>query len=193
MPVYSDAAVEKLVIKQTAINTIDEAARAFDLLPSAIDELTDPLFPHIQRFLDSGFTASQFIERTIEARPDMKPRVFEPDDIEKAHKLFQTVTGRGKYRAEFGQDAYDAMATKLGVDPNPTKLSLPPLPKQREIDIATGKPKVKPHSTNPWADGYWPPQNAEAERLRIIKTSTRMAADLARSAGKTISSQPLRK
>ena len=59
--------------------------------------------------------------------------------------------------------------------------------KQRTKDSADTVKGAK----NPWSKEYRG-KDAEAERIRVIKSSTKLAAQLARAAGVTLSGQPLR-
>jgi hypothetical protein len=177
--------IDQLVQLEVSRTTLEAAAHQRGLRPEAIAEITEDDF--VQRFIDAQQPALTFLERLVTARPELLPVEHDPADLDKAREQFRTLKGRGEYLAAHGQQQYDETLKAVGGTVG--SLKIPDAPLDNSKGSGGGKKKSSGRVTNPWSPDF--KGDALAERVRIIKQSTKLAVSLAKSAGMRLDGQPL--
>lgn len=125
----------------------------------------------------------EFFKTEVPIPDELSERCFGPD-------AKSALTARGEAVRIYGEAAVLAEAKRRGFA---TLTELKPQPGPGKA--ADKKADTTDRKNNPWSDqmDFRTPEERLAKQISIIKTSAKMAGDLARAAGKTISNQPLRK
>ncbi|MCG2628846.1 hypothetical protein L6654_19605 [Bradyrhizobium sp. WYCCWR 13023] len=184
--------------------------RAAGVRPSAILEFLDQFAPQFVHVYDPVDEKSELVYRgtdpawrglslaeAIATLKDTRPHYFyaEAPEIEQlaeaAFGASPSLTARGKLRKELGTDAaYRELAEQWGSDGVSLKPGARPGSTQakQKQDQKTDAAEVR---NNPWHPS-WRGADRVAAQTSIIRTSTKLAAGLAKAAGVTLAGTPLR-
>lgn len=128
---------------------------------------------------NTGESYNEFVA-AAKSDPDLA-RFFEcQPEISDNHPALYSLAEQAKLIRERGQEN----AAQFMRDNGGALGSIKPRPKVNADEIKG--------QDNPWAKNYRG-KDAEAHRLRVIKSSTKLASQLARAAGVTLTGQPLKK
>jgi hypothetical protein len=184
--------------------------RAAGVRPSAVIEFLDQFAGQFLHTYDAATETSELVyrgsdpewkglclEEAIATLKKTRPHYFysEPDDIavlaEAAFGERPSLTARGKLAKELGSHgAYLEMASRWGSD----GVSMKPGTRPGSVE-AKSREKAEPtrsHSDNPWSENFRGDRVA-AQTSIIRAMGTKVAASMAKSAGVTLSGQPLRR
>jgi len=111
------------------------------------------------------------------------PEPKEPSDEDEDAAVFTSADAQAAYIREHGRDALAAKLAERG-------MKIGQVAKREPKPVADA---AKP-STNPWSDTWrGTPEQRQAAQLRVITTGgAKLASQLAKAGGKTITGQPLR-
>jgi hypothetical protein len=193
-------------------------ARIPRLQPSAIREIADMTSAGVHRgdwvqigddvSTADGMTPEGYVDFVVSTRPHMEvaPEVIEATDDTwlsgsltkqgERYNAIRAVFQKGEAGDALAKAALAAEAALYGTTPGSTKPGGAPGSKPEAVDTGTG-PRLAVStqaSDNPWNKSGWhgTEEMRQAKIQSIIKTSTAMAAGMAKSAGVTLSGQPLR-
>ncbi|QOZ79919.1 hypothetical protein XH83_33790 [Bradyrhizobium sp. CCBAU 53351] len=183
--------------------------RAAGVRPSAILEFLDQFAPQFVHVYDPADEKSELVYRgtdpgwrgfslaeAIATLKDTRPHYFyaEAPEIEQlaeaAFGASPSLAARGRLRTELGTDAaYREMAERWGSDGVSLKPGVRPGSVQAKQELkAEGAEAPR---NNPWHPSWRGPDRLAAQ-TSIIRTSTKLAAGLAKAAGVTLAGTPLR-
>lgn len=125
---------------------------------------------------------SVWLRSQREARPHwFMPEPKTPSEEDEDAAVFTSADAQAAFMKEHGREALAAKLAERGLTIGrtlkPTK--------------ATASDADETPSKNPWSAKY-KGKDPEGHRLRVIKSSTKLASQLARAAGVTLTGQPLR-
>lgn len=186
-----DDHIDQLVKRETARASLEWAANAKGVLPSAVEELAENVW--CDRFLASGKTAQKFVDDLPISRPHIMPETFTDKQIAEARPMFATLQGRGEYVKANGEAAYNRMLAALGASPRHLLMS----EDKPSTTTPTSRPNKAPEDrrNNPWAESFKGTEDEKrARQISIIKSlGTKAASSMAASAGTDLAGRPLRK
>jgi hypothetical protein len=149
-------------------------------------------------------TAAEFVASLETTHPDYWPvdksttaadkedEAVAPEMVEAAFGANPTLTARGALMKAIGADAYNETMKAWGADLS-LRPGTPPSDEKKAASV-NDNPGGFTSSTNPWSKSFVGSEEYRQTRIQsIIKSSSKLAASLAKSANVTISGQVLRK